>query len=277
MEDDEDDAPRRRGFYGSSSYASTSRTYDEAEERERVASARTKRPSHSEYAARLLTPAAIQAVIIGAHQCRNRWDCGGQSVQCQHQLWAVETSDAVQVLARQRQAFLALNSKGRAQAVYDALSFEAAVGDLHGSSTWQQPLRKVIYRTGPAADRSRSVCREMFLEHFPTSLASLKRRIQEKRVLGLSPSEQRNAARDKKPDLRSVKSLNVIAWWTAYAEQTSEKLPDVDQQLTPHRYLADIHDVRDNRPTLTLQTLCFSFIFQHLQLWLTSQLLSSHA
>eukprot|EP00965_Chrysotila_dentata_P059291 1968173-Pleurochrysis_carterae.AAC.1 len=96
-------------------------------------------------------------------------------------LWARCVNEAVEALTRQREAFMSLNSKGRAQAVYDALSFEATVGDMHSSTTWQQPLQKVIYRVGPSADRSREVCRGIFLAHFPTSLASLKRRVQEKR------------------------------------------------------------------------------------------------
>eukprot|EP00965_Chrysotila_dentata_P077959 2571118-Pleurochrysis_carterae.AAC.1 len=43
--------------------------------------------------------------------------------------------------------------------------------------------------------------------------------------------------------LGSCKALHAIAWWRGYAAQTSEKLPDVDMQLTPFRYLKDIYAV----------------------------------
>eukprot|EP00965_Chrysotila_dentata_P206407 6183516-Pleurochrysis_carterae.AAC.1 len=118
--DEEHEAQRRRGFYGASSYTSASRTYNETEERRRRAHARKKRPSHADYAEELLKPAAIQAVITGSHKCRNRWHDGVQSVPCQHGLWAHVVHEAAEALTCQRKAFLALNSKERAQAVYDA-------------------------------------------------------------------------------------------------------------------------------------------------------------
>eukprot|EP00965_Chrysotila_dentata_P254658 6211951-Pleurochrysis_carterae.AAC.2 len=42
--------------------------------------------------------------------------------------------------------------------------------------------------------------------------------------------------------LCSAKALHCIAWWRAYAAQTSEKLPDVAMQLTPFRYMKDIYE-----------------------------------
>eukprot|EP00965_Chrysotila_dentata_P155514 5138570-Pleurochrysis_carterae.AAC.1 len=114
---------RRRGFYGASSYSSSSRAQDEAEERQRAAQFRKKRPSHADYASDLLKPAAILAVITGAHVCRHRWHDGVQRVPCNHGLWAHTTPEAVEALTRQRESFLELNSKERAQAVYDALAF----------------------------------------------------------------------------------------------------------------------------------------------------------
>eukprot|EP00965_Chrysotila_dentata_P157613 5206896-Pleurochrysis_carterae.AAC.1 len=88
----------------------------------------------------------------------------------------------------------------------------------------------------------REVCREVFLEHYPMSLATLKRRVLEKR---LGPELSKKQEGEESPtSLCSSKALHCIAWWRAYAEQTSEKLPDVALQLTPFRYLKDIYEVR---------------------------------
>eukprot|EP00965_Chrysotila_dentata_P139792 4621470-Pleurochrysis_carterae.AAC.1 len=55
---------------------------------------------------------------------------------------------------------------------------------------------------------------------------------------------------DKKVNVQTStgKSLHAISWWLSYAEQTSEKLPDIDMQLTPFRYVRDIYDVRQSCP-----------------------------
>eukprot|EP00965_Chrysotila_dentata_P245812 6206789-Pleurochrysis_carterae.AAC.7 len=77
---------------------------------------------------------------------------------------------------------------------------------LYNSQTWTAPLRKVIFRVGPLfADRVRHVCSEVFLAHFPTSLASLTRRIQENRVCA-SPSDRSNLSGKK-----SMESLSEYA------------------------------------------------------------------
>eukprot|EP00965_Chrysotila_dentata_P053694 1781104-Pleurochrysis_carterae.AAC.2 len=86
------------------------------------------------------------------------------------------------------------------------------------------------------------MCREVFPARFPTSLASLKRRIQEKRVgADLYASAEKE---DTPSSLGSSKALHAVAWWLGYAPQTSEKLPDVRMQLTPFQDLKDIYEVR---------------------------------
>eukprot|EP00965_Chrysotila_dentata_P146600 4840949-Pleurochrysis_carterae.AAC.1 len=75
------------------------------------------------------------------------------------------------------------------------------------------------------ADRMREICREIFLAHYPSSLASLKRRVQKKRVgkdLYESVEDE-----DAPNSIGSVNALHANAWWRGYTDQTSKKLPDI--------------------------------------------------
>eukprot|EP00965_Chrysotila_dentata_P061136 2025577-Pleurochrysis_carterae.AAC.3 len=151
------------GFFGASRYTSAVRARDEANLRQEARATRRKRPSQEEYRQRMLTPAAIQAVITGARVCTNNWTSQGNSVPCHHMLRVQLLSDAVEALTKQRTRFLRLSGKQRAKVVLDTLSYEST-GDLHG--IWTSPVAQVVYRVGPAPDRMRRVCKYIFLAHF---------------------------------------------------------------------------------------------------------------
>eukprot|EP00965_Chrysotila_dentata_P243386 6205385-Pleurochrysis_carterae.AAC.1 len=188
----------------------------------------------------MLAPAAINAIILGNHTCRNKWvDEVGDEVGCHHHLWDRRNEIAVAALRKQREQFLALGTRARAKTVLEALSFESSRGAQQG---WAAPVQRVVYRVGTSVDRMREVCREVFLANYPVGLATLKRRVKEKR-LG-KDLYQSAEGEDAPTSVGSLKALHAIAWWRGYAEQTSEKLPDVNMQLTPFRYLKDIYAVR---------------------------------
>jgi len=114
---------------------------------------------------------------------------------------------------------LALSTKQRAKTVYGALMFESTT-DVHNA--WRVPCPRPLYRVGPSPDKMRVVCRQTFLANYPISLATLKRLVLNKRV-GLEPG-----VRDSPPPkgMSTPKTMQVVAWWLPYANQTSEKLPD---------------------------------------------------
>eukprot|EP00965_Chrysotila_dentata_P117602 3885796-Pleurochrysis_carterae.AAC.1 len=63
----------RFGAYGAYRLSSASRIWDDHESKACENRNRTKRPTHREYAKALLEPAAIRAIIVGRHTCRNQW------------------------------------------------------------------------------------------------------------------------------------------------------------------------------------------------------------
>eukprot|EP00965_Chrysotila_dentata_P219466 6191168-Pleurochrysis_carterae.AAC.1 len=71
-------------------------------------------------------------------------------------------------LRAQREAYLLQGNRGRAMTVLEAVTFESCVGSLH---LWSAIVQHLLYHVGTSADRLRVVCREIFLEHYPTSLA----------------------------------------------------------------------------------------------------------
>eukprot|EP00965_Chrysotila_dentata_P126798 4193741-Pleurochrysis_carterae.AAC.2 len=159
----------------------------------------------------MLAPAAINAIILGNHTCRHKWvDEVGDEVGCHHHLWDWRNEIAVAALRKQHEQFLTLGTRARAKTVLEALN------------------------------RIREVCREVFLANYHVGLlATLKRHVKEKR-LG-KDLYQSAEGEDAPTSVGSLKALHAIAWWRGYAEKTSEKLPDVNMQLTPFRYLKDIY------------------------------------
>eukprot|EP00965_Chrysotila_dentata_P141807 4687259-Pleurochrysis_carterae.AAC.1 len=161
---------------------------------------------------------------------------------------------ALQKLAAQRKKFFALNRPARARTVFNALTFQTTTGSLDqpptnavqsavaSSQQWRTPVPPVLYRVGNAADCLRLGCREIFLEHYPVSLATLRRIVALKYTGGDMDYESASKAAVRSGALSSSKLLEAIAWWKSHAEQMSEKLPDVDLMLTPHRFLRDIYE-----------------------------------
>ena len=206
---DDEDAPR---LYGASGRNSLKRMQVELDVR---ASLRARRPTHAQYAAALLDPEAIKAIVTGEHRCCNTWLDNGEEVQCHHQLWARGIPAAVAALAQQRESFLAGGTKDRGDAVYAALTFQDAL-QLHGPSGWSPPVRKVVLRVGLTPGSERVVCREIFLAHYPVSLSTLKRIVARKRLgaelyVKLNPLLQQHRI--------SNKTCHVLSWWLEYAKQ----------------------------------------------------------
>eukprot|EP00965_Chrysotila_dentata_P220942 6192096-Pleurochrysis_carterae.AAC.1 len=191
-----------------------------------------------------LRPELPSFIITGTHRCKFQWvDEHGDSVLCNHDLWARSPSAALQNLTAQRTSFLSMSRMTRARTLCDALTFEnssvlhplppQAALNYAASSEWTSPIKAVLYRVGPSADRFAS---------YVASLATLKRITALKRANESMDYESASKAALKGGELSTTKSLEAIAWWTSYAEQTSEKLPDVELMLTPHRYLRDIYE-----------------------------------
>eukprot|EP00965_Chrysotila_dentata_P261407 6214242-Pleurochrysis_carterae.AAC.2 len=216
-----DDGGSSSGFYGAAGYSSSIRVQDEQDERARAAKARKKRPSHDVYRREQLKPERIASLITSPHRCRHEWaDADGELVPCNHFLWAKATPDAVKELTSRRQKFLKLNRTERARKVFEAISFVPVSSPNRETPSWQSPCQPVEYRVGLHLTASR--------------LTALKR-------TNSSFNDARARAKVA-PQLSSTKSLLAISWLIAYAKQTSEKLPDVAIQLTPHRYLRDIYE-----------------------------------
>ena len=207
---------------------------------------RTARPSHSEYTEKMLCDAALIDVVTGTHKCMYEWDDAGEIVQCDHALWARSTANAIAALRKQRASFLERGSKARARVVLDALSFHTqscVVKEEDGMPGWTNPYAQICFRVEIAPQRWREVCRSVFLSHYPVSPATLKRVIARKRLGSelYARAEQRMAEKQL-----TAKTLHAIAWYTSYANQVSEKLPDQDFIMTPYRYVKDIYEVRLN-------------------------------
>eukprot|EP00965_Chrysotila_dentata_P137287 4541107-Pleurochrysis_carterae.AAC.2 len=108
----------------------------------------------------------------------------------------------------------------------------------------------VLYTVGTTAALQRQVCRHGFLANYPVSPSTLNRMI-ERKAAGLPAYEPKGfstPAADAGEVAQSLdrvadKALSVIMWWLAYADMASEKLPDTDKLMTPHRYMCDIYDV----------------------------------
>lgn len=208
-ESNDDDAPR---LYGASGRNPSKRMRVELDVR---ASLRAQRPSHAQFAAVLLDPEAIKAIVTGEHRCRNLWLDDGEEVQCHHRLWSRGIPAAIAALMEQRKRFLACCTKDRGDAVYTALAFEDAL-QLHGPSGWSPPVRKVVFRVGLMPGSERVVCREIFLAHYPVSLSTLKRIVARKRLgaelyVKLNPLLQQHRI--------SNKTCHVLSWWLEYAKQ----------------------------------------------------------
>lgn len=201
--------------------------------------------SHLEYSESKLKPENIMAVVCGKHKCSNMFDDGGEQVPCNHQLWARQTPDAVEALTRHLTRFLALPQQTRGEIAAQGISFPPAT-HLHGQTEGEKIVSKgqPIFKIGINGGLQRCVCRCVFTQHYGMGIATLTRIICKTRngkpIYG-DKSQMKVDAR--KSIVPSAKSAHAIAWWLTYAEETSEKLPDIDRLLTPHRYLRDIYDV----------------------------------
>ena len=205
----------RRKLYGGSQVSTFSRIEtDRLSRREE----RKARPTHDEYAARMLDESTIRAIVVDDHRCHQTWDDEGETVQCHHQLWARGTATAVRVLRDQRKTFLDLGSKERGELVLKALGFESSSGGLHcgDDPRWKAPVAKVVFRLGPTPDRLRPVCRCIFLAQYPISLATLKRIIQRKRI---GADLYARLGDDIRMHKVQPKTLHVVAWALEYANQ----------------------------------------------------------
>lgn len=106
----------------------------------------------------------------------------------------------------------------------------------------------VIFTVGATAALQRRVCVFGFLANYPTSKPTLDRMIARK-AAGLPAYDPRDSSTEDDGVAERVaqvkdKTLSIIGWWLAYADMASEKLPDADKLMTPHRYLCDIYTVQ---------------------------------
>ena len=210
--DEECDGEQQPTLYGAARRCSHKRMRAEAE---MGGAARSSRPTHQAYTAAALSSATIQQLVLGAHQCRQMWMEEDELVPCNHRLWSRTFPAAVAALTKQREAFLAQSSKQRGHDVFAALTFGDA-SQLHGPAAWTPPVSRVVYRVGPTPEQQRVVCREVFLAHYPISLATLKRLVQRKRVGAAAYAPLTALMRQHRT---SAKTLHVIAWWLGYAKQ----------------------------------------------------------
>eukprot|EP00965_Chrysotila_dentata_P235105 6200567-Pleurochrysis_carterae.AAC.1 len=115
----------------------------------------------------MLAPAAINAIILGNHTCRNKWvDEVGDEVGCHHCLWDRRNENAVAALRKQRGQFLALGTRARAKTVLEALSFESSrggrtaglgcAGSARGVPSWNISSQVPARRNLCSYDRKRS-------------------------------------------------------------------------------------------------------------------------
>eukprot|EP00965_Chrysotila_dentata_P239697 6203254-Pleurochrysis_carterae.AAC.1 len=66
-------------------------------------------------------------------------------------------------------------------------------------------------------------------------------RMVNKKRKGLAAYAESDAHKRRKL-MDTEKTLSVVSWWRGYANETSEKLPDMDMLMTPHRQIRDIHE-----------------------------------
>ena len=186
---------------------------------------RNVRPSHAEYALQQCAPARVRGLVINDHKCHHAWRDGNEEVQCHHQLWARSITGSVDALQKARSDFLALGTKERGNAVLAALAF-AEVQQLHPDAgagvAWKPPVAKVMFRVGPTADHQRTVCRSIFLAHYPVSLATLKRVVQRKRI---GAELYSRIGHELRKETINAKTLHVISWTLEYARQVRPFLP----------------------------------------------------
>ena len=198
---------------------------------------RKARPSHAEYALQQCASTLVRSLVIDSHKCHNHWEDHGEEVECHHQLWARSIPGSVDVLRKARTDFLALGTKERGNAVLAALAFDES-NQLHrpgveGGIVWRPPISKVLYRVGPTPDRQRTVCRFIFLAHYPVSLATLKRIVQRKR---LGAELYSKLGYELRKERINVKTLHVIAWTLEYAKQVPPtRLPPLPKHCAAAR------------------------------------------
>eukprot|EP00965_Chrysotila_dentata_P116081 3837366-Pleurochrysis_carterae.AAC.5 len=101
-------------------------------------------------------------------RCRGKCHDPGETVECNHQLWATTVSAQIRALTTQRKNFLAMKRNERGQCIYDAISFPP-VTDVHAAPQRAGPRPKdsVIYTVGNIASRQRRGCAHIFRAHFP--------------------------------------------------------------------------------------------------------------
>eukprot|EP00965_Chrysotila_dentata_P128989 4264022-Pleurochrysis_carterae.AAC.3 len=248
--------------YGAAGISSKKRIADETESRCHTSSTSKKprRPKHGQYVQQKTKPDVINSFILDEHSCPLKFqlDTSGDSFECNNQLWARQPPAAVKVLASQRETFLKLTESARRRIVYNAISFPC-VRDVHAD---QRPTGKgtrsnkdVILTVGTNAARQRRVCPHIFLSQYPVSHSTITRVIRKKR-LGL-PADEAMAKESRQMTQERIarmtsKTLHVIGWWLAHAEQSSEKLLDADKLITPHSYMCDLHAVRSPSENIAL-------------------------
>eukprot|EP00965_Chrysotila_dentata_P090576 2989041-Pleurochrysis_carterae.AAC.1 len=93
-------------YFGAAGYSFSSKIFFEKDEHKRMHEVRSKRPTNMEYQKQMMSPAAIQAVIMGNHVCTHKWLDDGELVPCQHSLWAKYVETAIDVLTAQRKPTL---------------------------------------------------------------------------------------------------------------------------------------------------------------------------
>eukprot|EP00965_Chrysotila_dentata_P237494 6201938-Pleurochrysis_carterae.AAC.1 len=174
-----------RQVFGMSGSSSQRRMEDEMESRKSAVSLRgsaSLRPKHADYKALKFDPQVVSDILTKSHGCKRKYNVGGKMFECTHNLWADYTPDAIKILTAQRERFLALGSRQRGCAMYNAVQFPT-VQDVLGESAQERGRRKqksVIYTVGTIAALQREVCRFGFLAHYPGSVPTLNRMIDRK-------------------------------------------------------------------------------------------------
>lgn len=89
---------------------------------------------------------------------------------------------------------------------------------------------------------TRAVCREIFCAHWCIGPATLERFVRRVRS-GDAPLQSQSAENGQKSalDRECKKRHSVVSWFTQYAEEIHEKLPDSDKVLLPRVMWKDMH------------------------------------
>eukprot|EP00965_Chrysotila_dentata_P248676 6208475-Pleurochrysis_carterae.AAC.4 len=168
---------------------------------------------------------------------------------CDHELWAITPLMlSYEALMKQRDDFLnQLSQEERGQTVYNTLQFESLVSGLQESDVKQKaPVRFIM--VGSNSGCQRAVCKCVLLAHYPLSPATLNRINGNKRqaygaTTSTAPRRLRQhrlhsivdgQAQIRKRIFQATQHMStyVITRWLKYAEETSEKLPNIF--TTPH-------------------------------------------